>query len=131
MPEAQLDLEDDTLLLRLHQRMRGPLLRPGGQDALTYEHILVDEAQDLSPVELAVLTQTVSGGQSITLAGDVAQRLYMENGFTGWQDVFVCVPPIGRSASRLSATAEQACGPCTTPRRNHCGSLALLLGAPT
>jgi DNA helicase-2/ATP-dependent DNA helicase PcrA len=86
-PEAQLDLEDDTLLLRLHQRMRGPLLRPGGQDALSYEHILVDEAQDLSPVELAVLIQTVTGGQSITLAGDVAQRLHMENGFTGWQDL--------------------------------------------
>jgi DNA helicase-2/ATP-dependent DNA helicase PcrA len=86
-PEAQLDPEDDTLLLRLHQRMRGPLLRPGGQDALSYEHILVDEAQDLSPVELAVLTQTVSGGQSITLAGDVAQRLHMENGFTGWRDL--------------------------------------------
>jgi DNA helicase II / ATP-dependent DNA helicase PcrA len=87
IPEAQLDLEDDTLLLRLHQRMRGPLLRPGGQEALSYEHILVDEAQDLSPVELAVLTQTVSGGQSITLAGDVAQRLHMENGFTGWKDL--------------------------------------------
>jgi DNA helicase-2/ATP-dependent DNA helicase PcrA len=87
LPEAQLDPEDDTLLLRLHQRMRGPLLRPGGQDALSYEHILVDEAQDLSPVELAVLTQTVSGGQSITLAGDVAQRLHMDNGFTGWKDL--------------------------------------------
>jgi len=87
LPEAQLDPEDDTLLLRLHQRMRGPLLRPGGQDALSYEHILVDEAQDLSPVELAVLTQAVSRGQSITLAGDVAQRLHMENGFTGWKDL--------------------------------------------
>jgi DNA helicase II / ATP-dependent DNA helicase PcrA len=86
-PEAQLDLEDDTLLLRFHQRLRGPLLRPSGQEALSYEHILVDEAQDLSPVELAVLTQTVSGGQSITLAGDVAQRLHMENGFTGWKDL--------------------------------------------
>jgi DNA helicase-2/ATP-dependent DNA helicase PcrA len=57
-PEAQLDPEDDTLLLRLHQRMRGPLLRPGGQDALSYEHILVDEAQDLSPVELFTFAHT-------------------------------------------------------------------------
>src|SRR5690606_31282124 len=73
--EARLDAEDDALLLRFCQRLRGPLLRPGTQEALSYEHILIDEAQDLSPVELAVLTQTVSGGQSITLAGDVAQRL--------------------------------------------------------
>ncbi len=85
--EAELDPEDDTLLLRLSQRLRGPILRPGGQEALSYEHILIDEAQDLSPVELAVITQTVSGGQSITLAGDVAQRLYMDNGFTGWNDL--------------------------------------------
>jgi DNA helicase-2/ATP-dependent DNA helicase PcrA len=85
--EAHLDVEDDTLLLRFAQRLRGPLLRPGSQEALSYEHILIDEAQDLSPVELAVLTQTVSGGQSITLAGDVAQRLYMDNGFTGWDDL--------------------------------------------
>jgi DNA helicase-2/ATP-dependent DNA helicase PcrA len=120
MPEAQLDLEDDTLLLRLYQRMRGPLLRPGGQDALTYEHILIDEAQDLSPVELAVLTQTVSGGQSITLAGDVAQRLHMENGFTGWTDLLnelslshVQVEPLRisyRSTAQIVEFAEAVLG---------------------
>ncbi|MEY2937277.1 MAG: hypothetical protein RL033_8026 [Pseudomonadota bacterium] len=135
MPEAQLDLEDDTLLLRLHQRMRGPLLRPGGQDALTYEHILVDEAQDLSPVELAVLTQTVSGGQSITLAGDVAQRLYMENGFTGWQDLLkelslshVQVEPLQityRSTEQIVAFSQDVLGPLadqTSPRAVRAGA---------
>lgn len=135
MPEAQLDLEDDTLLLRLHQRMRGPLLRPGGQDALTYEHILVDEAQDLSPVELAVLTQTVSGGQSITLAGDVAQRLYMENGFTGWKDLLkelslshVEVEPLQityRSTEQIVEFSREVLGPLadqTAPRAVRAGA---------
>src|SRR5690606_22563840 len=46
--------------------------------------VLVDEAQDLSPVELAVILQCTSRAQSITLAGDVAQRLHMDNGFAGW-----------------------------------------------
>jgi DNA helicase-2/ATP-dependent DNA helicase PcrA len=134
--EAQLDAEDDTLLLRFSQRLRGPLLRPGSQEALTYEHILIDEAQDLSPVELAVITQTVSGGQSITLAGDVAQRLYMDNGFTGWNDLLselalshVQVEPLQityRSTEQVTAFAHAVLGPLApaTP------PVATRLGAP-
>lgn len=84
---AALDREDDALLLRLVQRLRGPLLRGTGKEALVYEHAFVDEAQDLSPVELAVVFGTVSKGQSITLAGDVAQRLLLNNGFSTWRGV--------------------------------------------
>lgn len=84
---SALDREDDTILLRLVQCLRGPLLRAGNKEALVYEHVLIDEAQDLSPVELAVVLGTVSRGQSVTLAGDVAQRLYMNNGFTSWKGV--------------------------------------------
>ncbi len=93
---ATLDREDDTLLLRLWQRLRGPLRKPGAQrgagrggakESLVYEHVLVDEAQDLSPVEMAVVLDTVSAQKSVTLAGDVAQRLHMDNGFTSWRGV--------------------------------------------
>ncbi|MFW6197537.1 MAG: ATP-binding domain-containing protein [Myxococcota bacterium] len=80
-----IDVEDDTLLLRLTQQMRGPLRRK--REALQYEHIFVDEAQDLSPVELSVVLDTASSQKSVTLAGDVAQRLLMDNGFTDWREV--------------------------------------------
>lgn len=83
---AALDPEDDTLLLLLWQQLRGPIQKAGTKEALVYEHVLVDEAQDLSPVELTVVTRCVSKAQSITLAGDVAQRLHMDNGFSGWED---------------------------------------------
>ena len=119
--EAHLDVEDDTLLLRFSQRLRGPLLRPGSTDALSYEHLLIDEAQDLSPVELAVLIQTVSGGRSVTLAGDVAQRLYMDNGFSGWEDLLrelglshVQVEPLQityRSTEQVMEFAQEVLGP--------------------
>jgi DNA helicase-2/ATP-dependent DNA helicase PcrA len=90
-----LDREDDALLLRLYQKLRGPLLRGGKvgergaatKEPLVYEHVLVDEAQDLSPVELAVVLGTVSPAQSITLSGDTAQRLQMDNGFSDWKTV--------------------------------------------
>jgi DNA helicase II / ATP-dependent DNA helicase PcrA len=85
---AKLDPEDDTILLRLHQRLRGPLTRGKlSKDPIVYEHILVDEAQDLSPVELAVVLDTTSNAKSITLSGDVQQRLHMDNGFTDWKTV--------------------------------------------
>jgi DNA helicase II / ATP-dependent DNA helicase PcrA len=83
---SALDVEDDTLLLLLHQAVKGPLLRPGTKEGLVYEHVLVDEAQDLSPLEMRVVSGCVSKAQSLTLAGDTAQRLYMDNGFSGWSD---------------------------------------------
>jgi len=82
--DAALDREDDTLLLRLVQRMRGTL---GRREPLRYEHLFVDEAQDLSPVELSVLLGTTTKKRSVTLAGDTAQRLHMDNGFSDWRGV--------------------------------------------
>lgn len=83
---ARLDAEDDAILLRLHQLVAGPLIR-GGEELLTYEHIFIDETQDMSPIELKVVLDTASSRQSITLAGDTAQRLHMDNGFTDWRTV--------------------------------------------
>jgi DNA helicase II / ATP-dependent DNA helicase PcrA len=83
---AALDVEDDTLLLRLSQRLRGPLTRGStSREPVLYEHILIDEAQDLSPVELAVVLGTVSQAESVTLAGDVQQRLLLDNGFSSFE----------------------------------------------
>ncbi len=82
-----IDREDESLLLVLHQRLRGPLMNTKGREKLEYEHILIDEAQDLSPVELAIVVGTTTPQKSLTLAGDVAQRLHMDNGFRSWSEV--------------------------------------------
>lgn len=124
--KATLDREDDTLLLRLMQRITGPL-RKGqtGKEPLVYEHVLVDEAQDLSPVELSVIFGTVSKGQSVTLAGDTAQRLHMDNGFTDWKEVIghlglshVQVEPLKlsyRSTAEILELASHVLGPLAPP----------------
>jgi len=97
---------------------------------------LLDEAQDLSPVELRVLSGCMSAAKSITLAGDVAQRLYMDNGFTGWNDLLselglshVQVEPLQityRSTEQVTAFAHAVLGPLapSTP------PVATRLGAP-
>ncbi len=106
---ASLDAEDDALLLRLYQILRGPL-RSGSNRPLAYEHLLVDEAQDLSPVELAVLFATASRRASITLAGDSAQRLDLESGFESWEALYedLGLDPLTLSPLRISyrSTAE-------------------------
>jgi DNA helicase II / ATP-dependent DNA helicase PcrA len=113
-----LDWEDNALLLRIGQRLRGPLRR--GKESLKYQHVFVDEAQDLSPVELAVVLDTVNSG-SMTLAGDIAQRLMVDNGFSDWKTVLqqlglahVEIEPLKisyRSTFEIIAFANHVLGP--------------------
>jgi DNA helicase-2/ATP-dependent DNA helicase PcrA len=81
-----LDREDDSILLRLHQLVRGPL-KAKRKQPLSYAHIMVDEAQDMSPLELAVLMDTANRDRSVTLAGDVAQTVAKDRDITDWTDV--------------------------------------------
>jgi len=69
-----LDPEDRALLLRCWQVLRGPIVDPAGKP-VHFAHVFVDEVQDASPVELRVLLDLAGKERSITLAGDVAQRL--------------------------------------------------------
>lgn len=129
-----LDREDDAILLRLHQRLRGPLFTK--KERLEYEHIFVDETQDLSPLELAVVVDTTSKGKSITLAGDVAQKLYMDNGFSSWDSVLadlgldhVQIEPLKlsyRSTHEILEFAADVLGPL----RNQVSGEATRHGAP-
>jgi DNA helicase II / ATP-dependent DNA helicase PcrA len=132
-----LDREDDTLLLRLHQKLKGPLLRSvKSKEALVYEHILVDEAQDYSPVELALLLDLLSAGRSITLAGDTAQRLLMDNGFSDWKTVLsdlglshVAIEPLRlgyRSTQEITDVAHAVLGPLAPDEKG----ISVRSGAP-
>jgi DNA helicase-2/ATP-dependent DNA helicase PcrA len=80
-----LDAEDESLLLRIYQRQRGRIPDgAGSKGTLAYEHLMVDEVQDFSPIELAVLLDTTSAQRSVTLAGDTAQAIAPEHGFSDW-----------------------------------------------
>jgi DNA helicase-2/ATP-dependent DNA helicase PcrA len=108
-----LDLEDVAILLRAHELVRGT--------KRLYNHLFVDEAQDLSPLELAVLIGQTTAQRSITLAGDTAQRLFLDNGFTEWRTVLrhlslshVAIEPLRiayRSTREILALARHAMGP--------------------
>jgi DNA helicase-2/ATP-dependent DNA helicase PcrA len=80
-----LDVEDDALLLRIYQLQRGPL--GGAKGPIAYEHLMVDEVQDFAPVELAVLLDSTTKDRSITLAGDTAQAIAPDHGFSTWSEM--------------------------------------------
>jgi DNA helicase II / ATP-dependent DNA helicase PcrA len=83
---GRLDTDDLAAILRICELKYGRLEGPSGQVA-AYEHVLVDEAQDLSPLCLKVLTGAVRPGGPVTLAGDTAQRLHLDNGFGDWDEL--------------------------------------------
>ncbi len=115
-----IDAEDEALLLRLWQLCRGPLPSDKGA-SIAYNHIVVDEAQDLSPVELAILIHTARPGSPITLAGDTAQRLDSTNDFQDWSYVLTHlglphteISPLQisyRSTAEIMALALDVLGP--------------------
>jgi len=117
-----LDADDLAMLLRANQLLRKP--EP------PLRHLFVDEAQDLSPMKLAALIgRTSPPGQagaghatpSVTLAGDTAQRLFLDNGFGDWKAVLghlglahVAIEPLRiayRSTREILELARYAMGP--------------------
>lgn len=81
-----LDWNDDALLLRIFQRMTGTVAIESGKVG-KYGHIVVDEVQDLSPVELATLIGAVADHSALTLVGDVSQNLDRAQSFPGWEQL--------------------------------------------
>lgn len=85
--EAALSPEDDALLLRAWQLRVGPLREAGGRP-LRLRHVVVDEVQDFSPLEVRVLLDALDERRSMTLAGDTQQHVLAAAGFTSWADFF-------------------------------------------
>ncbi|MBC8073614.1 MAG: AAA family ATPase, partial [Deltaproteobacteria bacterium] len=76
-----IDAEDCAVLFEL-QHLREPSKRRG-----RYDHLVIDEAQELAPIELAVLGRTVVHGGAVTIAGDEQQQIDEPMPFAGWPAV--------------------------------------------
>ena len=126
---GRLDLEDDALLLRLAQLLRGGLFPAKGNggraEEIRYDHVAIDEAQDLSALEIKVLLDAAAGddpnAKSVTICGDTAQRLVFDNGFRSWEELLTLVGARGltlrplslsyRSTAEVMAFARAVLGP--------------------
>jgi len=97
---AELDPEDDALLLRAWQLRVGPLLGRGSSP-LRYRHVAIDEVQDFSPVEVRVLIDCLDERRSLTLAGDTQQHVVEAAGFTSWPEFLAHLGLQGTSIDTL------------------------------
>lgn len=128
-PGGRFDLEDDPILLRLIQLRRGRLVGANGHEVI-YEHVAIDEAQDRSAIEVKVLLDATRAAgddpakRSITIAGDTAQRLVFDNGFSGWQGLLestghaAVISPLRlsyRSTAEVMYFAREVLGPDLAP----------------
>ncbi len=122
--QAFLDDEDDTLLLRLYQLRVGAIPEKGRSGRpLRYQHLAIDEVQDLSPLEVRVLLECVDGRKSITLAGDTQQHVLQEAGFVDWEEFFGHLGVRGTQVSTLQV-AYRSTKPIVAFARAVLGHLA-------
>jgi DNA helicase-2/ATP-dependent DNA helicase PcrA len=122
-----LDAEDVALLLRIWQVLRGAIVGDDGQP-IRYAHLFVDEVQDASPIELKVMLGLVTKEQSVTLAGDTAQRMFADGDDRGEFDWARTLEALGlgaehgphaiqalqvsyRSTAEITAFARDVLGP--------------------
>jgi DNA helicase-2/ATP-dependent DNA helicase PcrA len=129
-PRGRFDVEDDPILLRLVQLLRGGLVNREG-NRVEYEHVAIDEAQDRSAIEVKVLLEATAmhgddpSARSVTIAGDTAQRIVFDNNFDGWEHLLAQTGHAGavvkqlelsyRSTAEVMELAHEILGPELRP----------------
>jgi DNA helicase-2/ATP-dependent DNA helicase PcrA len=80
IPQANaIDLEDIPALYYFYILMRG-------KGSEHYDHIVIDEAQDFSSLQV-YLARLYSRDGSMTLAGDISQGIYAHRGISSWDEI--------------------------------------------
>lgn len=75
-----LEREDLAALLYLHLKLEGLSLKG------KYNHIIVDEAQDYSELQMYILRQ-LSSNDSFTIVGDISQGIHSYKGIGNWKEL--------------------------------------------
>jgi DNA helicase IV len=78
-----IDTEDYAVLFEL-DRMRAELGGLAPTSPRAFDVLMVDEAQEFAPLELALLGRSLARGGSVIVAGDAAQQIDPSTTFLGW-----------------------------------------------
>ena len=85
---GRVSMDDIILCVHVVQCVHGGLVRAGGPDLVTYyDHVFVDEVQDVSLVDLLAVRGAVRSAGDVTLAGDAGQQIIKTNQFGGWKNL--------------------------------------------
>ncbi len=83
---SSVDSEDYAVLFEL-DRLRARAQRAKPYPLATYDCLLVDEAQEFSPLELKLMARSVKPQGTVIVAGDAAQQVDPTASFPGWPGV--------------------------------------------
>ncbi len=103
--------QDIALLVRLLQRKQGGLFDAQRETVIpAYDHLVIDEAQDLGAIELAVLLAAVRSRTGVTIVGDLNQKIVPDAEFVGWDAL---ASELGVEGARVQSleVAHRATGP--------------------
>jgi len=78
---GQIEREDLPPLLYLNLKLQGLSLKG------KFNHIVVDEAQDYSQLQMYILKE-LSSNSSFTIVGDISQGIYSYKGIKDWKELF-------------------------------------------
>lgn len=81
-----IDVEDYPVFLMLLKKYFGEVHTEKGR-LYEYSHLVLDEAQELAPIELQILGHTLNEHGSVTIAGDAAQQTDPATSFKTWSFV--------------------------------------------
>lgn len=81
---SNIEMEDLAGVMYFHQRIMGG-------DNTKYDHIVIDEAQDFSPLQILLIYEK-SIANSLTLVGDTAQGIHAHRGISKWEELLPIFP---------------------------------------
>ncbi len=120
-----IDVEDYAVLFELLKAKVGRIQTRFGRMHF-YSHLVVDEAQELAPVELSVLGQTLRRSSAVTIAGDAAQQIDPNASFNTWKKTLEILGVSHaattelmtsyRSAKPIAEFAHKLLGPIAPPK---------------
>ena len=81
------EFQDDSVILQLVYAEHGyyPVRNPKNLGLL--DHVVVDEAQDFGLMEIRALLNAVDQNRTMTIVGDVAQKIVMGRNFSSWEEM--------------------------------------------
>ncbi|RMD87179.1 MAG: hypothetical protein D6808_01860 [Candidatus Dadabacteria bacterium] len=112
---------DESILLYLAVSKCGGAITPSGE-SIKYSHIVIDEAQDYTPLEFKTALSMVRNADNLTIVGDRSQNLDLSAPFIGWAKLmdllgisdensrFVTLHVPHRSTAQIMALANRIVG---------------------
>lgn len=106
-----IDAEDYAVLFEL-ERMRSQARGEAPVQVGKWDCLLIDEAQEFAPLELALMGRALKPNGTVIVAGDAAQQVDPTSFFGGWDQVMV---ELGRpQAHRATLEVNYRCPPDVT-----------------